>query len=77
MSFASELYMGKHIFFFSTTSDGKRTRNEYIDKLMSYDDAFTYVSNFYTDKRKAIAASENFKSGRRLPVGANIFLTPN
>jgi hypothetical protein len=30
---------------------------------MSYVDAFSLVSDFYTDKKKAAAASDGFKSG--------------
>ena len=39
-------------------------RIERFDRLRSYTDAFSYVTKFYTDKNKAAAASESFKSGK-------------
>lgn len=35
---------------------------------MSYVDAFSFVSDFYTDKKKSVAASDNFKSGKHIFV---------
>ncbi|KAF8652763.1 hypothetical protein AX16_004259 [Volvariella volvacea WC 439] len=49
--------------FTGVSTTGKRTRTEFIDQLLSYDDAFSLVSDFYTDK-KAIIASESFRSGK-------------
>lgn len=40
-----------------------KTRIERYKKKWTYSDAFTYLSEFYTDKDKASIASENFKSG--------------
>ncbi|TFK72184.1 hypothetical protein BDN72DRAFT_836577 [Pluteus cervinus] len=50
--------------FTGVTSDGKKTRTELIDEMLEYDDAFSLVSDFYTDKKRAAAASESFKSGK-------------
>ena len=50
--------------FCRVTACGHRTRTEQFERPMSYTDAFEKVSNFYTDKRKFGAASENFKNGK-------------
>ncbi|KAF8061576.1 DNA mismatch repair protein MSH3 [Lyophyllum atratum] len=50
--------------FTGTSSAGHKIRTEHFAKTMSYIDAFQVVSDFYTDKTKAAAASESFKSGR-------------
>ncbi|KAG5647140.1 hypothetical protein DXG03_001095 [Asterophora parasitica] len=47
-----------------TSSSGDRIRTEHWGNTMTYTDAFESVSSFYTDKTKAAAASESFKSGR-------------
>jgi hypothetical protein len=40
-----------------------KTRIERFKGLMNYTDAFSFASEFYTDKSKHGAASESFKSG--------------
>jgi DNA mismatch repair protein MSH3 len=47
----------------SVSTSGQRIRTERFKGLMSYTDAFSYVSEFYTDKTKSVAASESFNSG--------------
>lgn len=41
---------------------------------MSYSDAFSLVSDFYTNKRKSGAASESFKSGKHYPRKMGVVL---
>ncbi|TFK27399.1 DNA mismatch repair protein MSH3 [Coprinopsis marcescibilis] len=50
--------------FSGTSTTGNKIRSEFFDQLMSYTDAFEYVSGFYTDKSKYGAASEQFRSGQ-------------
>ncbi len=45
------------------SATGDKLRIEYIKELMSYTDAFSSVSKFYTDKKRAAAASDEFRSG--------------
>lgn len=52
---------------------GDNIRIEYFDTLMSYADAFSLVSEFYTDKKKAVVGSESFKSGRSSAEGRVVF----
>jgi hypothetical protein len=49
---------------FRVSAGGDKIRTERFASLMSYEDAFSFVSDFYTDKKKLVAASESFKSGR-------------
>ena len=50
--------------YFRISAGGANIRIEYFAAPMSYADAFSLVSDFYTDKKKSDAASESFKSGR-------------
>lgn len=50
--------------FTGISAGGDKIRTEYFAAPMSYADAFSLVSDFYTDKKKSVAASESFKSGR-------------
>jgi len=50
--------------FCRVSACGHRTRTEQFERPMSYTDAFEKVSNFYTDKRKFGASSENFKNSK-------------
>ncbi|KAF9452264.1 DNA mismatch repair protein MSH3 [Macrolepiota fuliginosa MF-IS2] len=50
--------------FTGDSAIGCQIRTEYIKTLMSYSDAFSAVSSFYTDKKRAVAASDSFKSGK-------------
>ncbi|KAF9466351.1 DNA mismatch repair protein MSH3 [Collybia nuda] len=54
----------KMLSYFVGTSAGDKIRTESFGTPMSYVDAFSFVSDFYTDNNKAATASESFKSGR-------------
>lgn len=46
---------------------------ECIPKLMSYTQAFSFLTNFYADKRSSARASEHLKSGRFLLYSFDFF----
>jgi hypothetical protein len=50
------------------SSAGDRIRTERFAGLLSYTEAFSFVSDFYTDKTKSAAASDSFNTGRLMPV---------
>lgn len=54
--------MGVH-YAIRNSATGDKLRLEHIKELMSYSDAFSAVSSFYTDKKRAVAASDDFRSG--------------
>ncbi|KDR81784.1 hypothetical protein GALMADRAFT_152606 [Galerina marginata CBS 339.88] len=70
----SELLVPKHGLTEATTKmlyhftgismDGHQIRTEQFGKVMTYTDAFSKVSEFYTDKQKFGVASDSFKSGK-------------
>lgn len=55
--------MSCHVIQSSVSSSGHRIRTEKFQSIMDYTDAFSKVSEFYTDKKKLGVASESFKSG--------------
>ena len=55
--------MSCHIIQYSVSSSGHRIRTEKFRSVMSYTDAFSKVSELYTDKGNFEVASESFKSG--------------
>ncbi|KAF8959081.1 DNA mismatch repair protein MSH3 [Flammula alnicola] len=54
--------------FTGISSSGHHIRTETFKTVMSYTDAFSKVSEFYTDKKKFGAASESFKSGKLMAI---------
>ena len=55
--------MNCHMIQYSVSSSGHRIRIEKFRSVMTYTDAFSKVSELYTDKKKFEVASESFKSG--------------
>lgn len=58
---------------FRYVTGGAHIRIEKYSKAMTYSDAFTFVSTFYTDKTKSAVASENYRSGKPDPGRPEIF----
>ncbi|OCH90300.1 hypothetical protein OBBRIDRAFT_826026 [Obba rivulosa] len=54
----------------NTISD-HRIRIERFNEMLSYTDAFSHLSKFYTDKNKSFAASESFNSGKLMAAIAD------
>ncbi|KIL68593.1 hypothetical protein M378DRAFT_8640 [Amanita muscaria Koide BX008] len=52
--------------FASSSMAGKNIRTENFDSVVSYDDAFDYVSDFYVSKRHSSNASESVRSGNQM-----------
>ncbi|KAG6919950.1 hypothetical protein DXG01_013299 [Tephrocybe rancida] len=50
--------------FTESSTAGERVRTEHFKEILAYTDAFDLVSEFYTDKKQAVAASKSFQSGR-------------
>ncbi|KAF8894689.1 muts domain V-domain-containing protein [Infundibulicybe gibba] len=57
-------------YFTGVSAAGDKIRTEYFEDVMSYTDAFSLVSEFYTQKRSA-SISENFKTGKLMAVATD------
>lgn len=63
VSFSSDASSIEIQYHFRHSIGGSKIRTERFKGLMSYTEAFSFVSEFYTDKTKLNIASESFASG--------------
>jgi DNA mismatch repair protein MSH3 len=66
--------MYSNVLHIRNSPGGANIRIERFEGRMSYTDAFSFASEYYTDKTKYTAASENFKSGSKIFEGMRMRL---